>query len=105
MVQVAVAQQTLPELQQEAVAAAVKLQPAQVEERQLGQGFALQAPNLLQLAEALLQPVRKCQGAAQAALPGIEQMYSALKDVLGSLEVCAWQCCLCVSQTSEQNIC
>ena len=56
--QVEVAQQTLPELREQAAAAAAKLQPAQVQERQLGQSFAQQAPRLLQVAQAVVQPVR-----------------------------------------------
>jgi len=56
--QVKVAQQTLPELREQAAAAAAKLQPAQVQERQLGQSFAQQAPRLLQVAQAVVQPVR-----------------------------------------------
>jgi len=48
----------LPELRGLAAAAAAKLQPAQVQERQLGQSFAQQAPRLLQVAQAVVQPVR-----------------------------------------------
>ena len=81
------AQLTLPELHKQASAAAAQLQPAQVEERQLGQGFAQQAPSLLQLAEALLQPVRECQRAAHGALPAMHQTQAALREVLDDSEV------------------
>ncbi len=81
------AQQTLPKLQDQASAAATKLQPAQMEERQLGQRFAQQAPKLLQVAEALLQPVRDCQLAAHEAVPVVEKTQKALKEVLSQLEV------------------
>ena len=88
VLQVMTAQQALPQLQQQAGDAAAKLQPAQVEERQQGQSFAQQAPKLLQVAGALLQPVQDCQMAAQEALPTLEAMQEALKDVLSQIEVC-----------------
>lgn len=86
VLQVLTAQQALPQLQQQASDASAQLQPAQAQERQQGQCFAQQAPKLLQVAAALL-PVQDCQLAAQGALPGVEAMLEALKDVLGPLEV------------------
>lgn len=87
LLQVVTAQQALPQLQQQASDAAAQLQPSQAQERQQGQCFAQQAPQLLQVAAALLGPVRNYQVAAQEALPGVETMLEALKDVLGSMEV------------------
>ncbi|KAL0031856.1 hypothetical protein WJX79_000268 [Trebouxia sp. C0005] len=84
--EVKVAQQTLPELRAQAAAAAAKLQPAQMQERQLGQSFAQQAPKLLQVAQAVVQPVRDCQKAAREAPSAVEQTQAALKEVLGHLE-------------------
>ncbi|KAL0054989.1 hypothetical protein WJX82_005498 [Trebouxia sp. C0006] len=84
--EVKVAQQTLPELREQAAAAAAKLQPAQVQERQLGQSFAQQAPRLLQVAQAVVQPVRDCQKAAREAPSAVEQTQAALEEVLGHLE-------------------
>lgn len=89
------AQQALPQLHQQASDAAAKLQPAQAEERQQGQGFAQQAPKLLQVAAALLQPVQDCQVAAQEVLPGLDSMQAALKDALGQIEVCRRSVSLC----------
>ena len=93
-------QQMLLQLQKQTSDAAVKLQPAQAEERQQGQGFAQQAPKLLQVAEALLQPVRDCQMAARQALPSMAAMQEALQDVLGQVEVRAVPVCLnaCLSE-------
>ncbi|KAL0019463.1 hypothetical protein WJX77_007420 [Trebouxia sp. C0004] len=84
--EVKAAQQTLPELREQAAAAAAKLQPAQVQERQLGQSFAQQAPRLLQVAQAVVQPVRTCQKAACEAPPAVEHTQAALIEVLGHLE-------------------
>ena len=81
------AQQSLSQLQQEGSSAAGKLQPAQSEERQQGQRFAQQAPRLLQAAEALHQPVRLCQAAAQDALPTLLGMQQLLQEAVGQIEV------------------
>ena len=97
MLQVTTAQEALPQLQQQASDAAAQLQPSQAQERQQGQCFAQQAPKLLQVAAALLQPVQDCQVAAQEALPNVEVMQEALKDVLGQTEVC-----LDISQLCDQ---
>ena len=85
--QVTLAQQELPQLQQQASQAAAQLGPAQAEEKRLGQRFAQQAPKLVQAAEALLQPVKDCQAAALAAQPILEQTQAALHDVLPQLQV------------------
>ena len=86
--QVATAQQVLPQLQQQVADAAPQLRPAQAEERQQGQRFAQQAPKLLQVAEALLQPVRDCQVAAQELVPCLVDMQAAVKAAMSQTEVC-----------------
>ena len=88
MLQVITAQQALPQLQQQASDAAAQLQPSQAQERQQGQRFSQQAPKLLQVAAALLQPVQDCQVAAQEALPNVAATHEALEDVLDQTEVC-----------------
>ena len=93
------AQQALPQLQQQASDATTQLQPAQAQERQQGQCFAQQAPKLLQVAAAVVQPVQACQVAAQQALPAVMAMQEALKDVLAQIEVCN-----CISQPL-QSVC
>ena len=97
LLQVTLAQQELPQLQQQAAQAAAQLGPAQAEEKRLGQRFAQQAPKLVQAAEALLQPVKDYQAAALAAQPTLEQTQAALQDVIPQLQVAV--ACMALRQT------
>lgn len=94
----------LLQLQQQTSDAVAKLQPAQAQERQHGQGFALQAPRLLQVADALVQPVRDFQVAAKQALPGVEAVLGALQDVLAQTEVRAMSRCLSTNSSVHAQL-
>lgn len=85
--QVASAEAKLPQLHEQAQAAAALLQPAQLQQKQQGQAYAQQAPKLLQCAEALLAPVRECHAATVNAVPKMQAMRKDLVQLQGLLEV------------------
>lgn len=85
--QVASAESQLPQLQRQAQAAAALLQPAQLQQRQQGQAYAQQAPKLLQCAEALAAPVKKCCAVLAKTAPSSQGMQKDLMQLAAQLEV------------------
>lgn len=85
--QVVRAETKLPQLQQQAQAAAAQVQAAQVQQKQQGQVYAQQAPQLLQHAEALLAPIRDCHAAAMQTAPRLQAMHKDLSQLKGLLMV------------------
>ena len=85
--QVSLAQEALPKLQEQASTAAAQLSAAQAQGKQHHKHFQQQAAAVVEAAQALLQPAKTCQTAALAAQPLIEQMQTALHDMMPDLQV------------------
>ena len=95
--QVELAEAKLPELQQQAQAAAALLQPAQLQQKQQGQVYAQQAPHLLQHAEALMSPISDCHATATQTAPRLEAMHKNLTQLKAQLSVrISWTCGSCM---------